>query len=244
LISNYTGPDIERDAMATLAIRAGEQTGKPGYHLPYEKWDARLLANTKAVLFHTLPHAMGFDVTSADGLSDCVVEMRRQAVELFSVLKNGTDEFRECEFGPFAALPGVRESRRIVGRKTVTGDDARSGRKFDDGLFTVAQDMDFHKCTEGEPSIRIEKVQPYQIPYGSLLPEGLENILVVGRGISGDHEALASYRLVASCFAMGEAAAIASKMAIENKTDIGGINIPALVSEMSARGYQNNQSSG
>jgi len=33
------------------------------------------------------------------------------------------------------------------------------------------------------------KAKPYHLPYGALLPKGLENLLVAGRCIGGDHEA-------------------------------------------------------
>ena len=48
--------------------------------------------------------------------------------------------------------------------------------------------------------------KPYHIPYRSLVPLKVENLLVAGRCISGSYEAHASYRVTGDCVAMGQAA--------------------------------------
>ena len=82
------------------------------------------------------------------------------------------------------------------------------------------------------------KVKPYQIRYGSLIPRGLNHLLVIGRCIGGTHEALASYRLLADCMAMGEAAALAAKQAVEKNCALRGISLAALRGRMKELGYQ------
>ena len=183
-------------------------------------------------------HVTGFDPVSADGLSDALVALRRQSREMFDLLKNHTEEFHDIEFGPFSSLPGLRESRRVLCDAMITKDDVVSGRHFDDGLFLVTQAIDLHKCTEDEPFVSVQHVVPYHVPYRSLLPKGLENVMVVGRCIGGDHEAHGSYRIMGDCFAMGEAAGIAAKMAIEKRCSLRRIPVGDLVAEMAARGYQ------
>jgi hypothetical protein len=55
----------------------------------------------------------------------------------------------------------------------------------------------------------------YQIPYRSLVPLKIENLLVAGRCISGSFEAHASYRVTGNCVAMGQAAGIAAAMCVK-----------------------------
>jgi len=114
----------------------------------------------------------------------------------------------------------------------------RPGRQFEDGLFTVTQSIDIHRCQAGEPAIYVERIKPYHVPYRAMLPTGLENLLVAGRCIGGDHEALASYRIIAGCFAMGEAAAIAVAMAKDAGCGLREIETKDLVGEMVHRGYE------
>ena len=208
----------------------------PEYELPYDHGAIMRAPGTKATLLLGNAHAAPYDPLSAEGLSDALVEMRRQATELYDLMKQ-TELGRDLEYGPFSAIPGVRESRRITCDATITADDVRTGRRFDDGLFTVTQSIDIHRCQAGEPAIYVERVKPYHVPYRALLPKGLENLLVVGRCIGGDHEALASYRIIADCFAMGEAAAIAVSMAKEAACGLREIPVGDLAGEMSRLGY-------
>ena len=53
----------------------------------------------------------------------------------------------------------------------------------------------------------------YEIPYRCLLPRQIEGLLVAGRCISGTHEAHGSYRVMATCMAMGQAAGTAAALA-------------------------------
>jgi len=236
MVNNYQGGRIEAAGLNELAARAGDKAGT-GYRLPYDSWSVSPLVKTASTIMPPESHATGFDCLSADGLSDCLIELRRQCVEFFETLKNNAEKFGEIEFGPFGAIPGIRESRRIVCDKTIAYEDVKRGVRRDDGLFLVTQAIDIHRRAEGEPAIIVETVKPYHVPYGALLPKGIENLLVVGRCISGDHEALASYRIIADCFAMGEAAAIAANLAIENRCGLREIPAPLLIKEMQKRGY-------
>ena len=54
----------------------------------------------------------------------------------------------------------------------------------------------------------------YEVPYLVLVPEVGENIIVAGRCLSAEHEALASARVTAQCFEYGHAAATAAVMSL------------------------------
>lgn len=57
----------------------------------------------------------------------------------------------------------------------------------------------------------------YDIPYGTLLSKTVENLIVSGRCISATHIAMASARVIGTCFAIGEAAGTAAALSLENK---------------------------
>ena len=54
----------------------------------------------------------------------------------------------------------------------------------------------------------------YEVPYGALIPAQGENIIVAGRCLSAEHEALASARVTAQTFEYGHAAAQATVISI------------------------------
>jgi hypothetical protein len=109
---------------------------------------------------------------------------------------------------------GVRESRRIHGHYTLTGDDVVLARKFPDGIARSNYPIDIHNPTGSGTVIReVPDGDYYEIPYRCLLPVGLDNLLVAGRCVSATHEGQASLRVMPQCFAMGEAAGVAAAMA-------------------------------
>lgn len=236
-LMNYTGGKIGHERMREILAAAVEKSGTP-YWYPYDRWHPAPVVGTDRTVFQSVPHATGYDPTDAVQLSDALIEMRRQANELYALLQHCGEGFEGIEYGPFSAIPGVRESRRIVCDKTVTKAHVLTGARCADGLFTVSQNIDIHRRDRVERPIVSEKALPYHIPYGALLPKGLENLLVVGRCIGGDHEALASYRIIANCMAMGEAAALAARFAIREGVSPRSVPFAALVGEMAARGYE------
>lgn len=60
-------------------------------------------------------------------------------------------------------------------------------------------------------------MEPYDIPWRCLIPQKIDNLILAGRCISGTHEAMASYRVMSICMAMGEAAGIAAALCAGRK---------------------------
>jgi hypothetical protein len=55
----------------------------------------------------------------------------------------------------------------------------------------------------------------YDIPYGCLVPQEIDNLTVAGRCISATHEALGSVRVMYQCMALGQAAGTAAAICVE-----------------------------
>ncbi len=109
--------------------------------------------------------------------------------------------------------PGIRQTRTIVGRTTLTLDDVRRGHIFPDAIARAAWPIELH---DSQASYRWEPWPDghlYTIPYGALLPVELDNVLAIGRCIDADPWALSSARVMGSCLAMGVAAAQAIHLA-------------------------------
>ena len=73
--------------------------------------------------------------------------------------------------------------------------------------------IDIHNPTGGgQAEGKSQPATPYDIPYRALLPQGIDNLLLSGRCISGTHRAHASYRVMAVCMATGQAAGVAAAL--------------------------------
>lgn len=103
---------------------------------------------------------------------------------------------------------GIRESRRIVGEYTLTGDDVRRGARFDDGIGCSAWPVESHGVGTSTVWEWLPPGVFYEIPLRTLVPRVVDGIVIAGRTLSAEPAAHASARVAAQCMAMGEATGI------------------------------------
>ncbi len=155
------------------------------------------------------------DATNVDDLTKAEILGRKQVLEAVSFMRKYVLGCDEAFLISMPATIGIRESRRIKGEYTLTGDDIQNGARFDDCILRAIYLIDIHNPTDvGKPSTLKMLDQPYDIPYRCLVPQGIENLLVAGRCISGDIVALSSFRIQSHCIGLGEAAGTAAALAI------------------------------
>lgn len=164
------------------------------------------------------------DGTTTRGLTTGELEGRRQAFQVVEFLRRSVPGFRTVELLQTGTQVGVRETRRFRGDYTLTGQDVVSGACFADSVARGAYPIDIHSPSGDQlEAVRMAPGTSYDIPYRCLLPQGLDNLLVAGRSLSADHEALASARISATAMALGQAAGTAAALAAA-----GGISPRAL----------------
>jgi hypothetical protein len=110
-------------------------------------------------------------------------------------------------------LPGIRQTRWIVGRQQLMLDDVRAGTKFPDAVARTAWPIELHDRPEGYVWEPFGDDHMHYVPFGSLVPAEADNIVAAGRCIDGDSAALSSVRVMGPCIAMGAAAAHALDLA-------------------------------
>lgn len=149
-----------------------------------------------------------WDLTSAE------IEGRRQVAQLTSFLKKYVAGFENTYLQQTGTKVCVRETRRITGEYTLSGDDVLQAKKFSDVIAHGAYPIDIHN-PKGKGTVlrRLKPGEAYDIPLRCLLPLKVENMLVAGRCISGTHEALASYRVMPISMATGQAAGVCAAIA-------------------------------
>jgi hypothetical protein len=108
---------------------------------------------------------------------------------------------------------GIRETRRIHGLYTLTGEDVLRGARFEDAIARCAYPIDIHDPTGTRGQlVGLESAGYYEIPYRCLVPVRVDNLLVAGRCLSATHEAAASARVIPPVYAMGQAAGTAAAL--------------------------------
>jgi hypothetical protein len=143
---------------------------------------------------------------------------------------------------------GIRESRRIVGEYRLTIDDYIARHSFQDEIGRCCYYADVHQSLPQSKDSdnagtnkflqlgRYNRGESYGIPFRSLIPKGIDNLLVAGKIISCDRGVLGSVRVMPPALVTGQAAGTAAAMASMN--DYGIHKVP--VDELQAVLEKNN----
>ena len=164
-----------------------------------------------------------FEVTEAEILA------RKQVYEIYEFMKKHADGLENSFLMMTAAEIGVRESRMIVGDYVLTEKDCKACTKFEDAIAACNYDIDIHNPEgTGTSHYYFPQGEYYTIPYRSLIPQTVDNMLVAGRCISSDHGAQASYRIMPTVCCIGEAAGCAIALAVKDNVSVRDIDVKKL----------------
>ena len=183
--------------------------------------DGMLHFNTTRVVKHDPTNP--FDVTQAE------MTAREQMHEMYWFLKENCPGFENSQLLYSAGEIGVRESRMIDGEYLLTETDLRNCVKFEDAIAAGNYDIDIHNPEgSGTSHYYFPDGTWYTIPYRSLQPKNVRNLLVAGRSISSTHEAQASYRVMPIVTTLGQAAGTAAAIAAKSNAGVKEIDVKAL----------------
>ncbi|MBQ7336497.1 MAG: FAD-dependent oxidoreductase [Clostridia bacterium] len=172
---------------------------------------------------------------------DCIHDTDRCRDELLKIcygvwdhMKNHGDHgVDNWELDWIGFLPGKRESRRYVGKYTVTQNDVEAEGRFDDIVAYAGWSMDDHfpegfYYTKGHPTIYHPAPQPWGLPLRCMISDNIQNLVFAGRNISVTHAALSSSRVMATCAILGQALGTAVAQAICHGCAVEEVDIPTL----------------
>jgi hypothetical protein len=122
----------------------------------------------------------------------------------------------------FGFLPGKRESRRFVGRYTLTEHDVFHSTSFPDAIAYGGWPVDMHP-PEGVDASHLPPCEQYHLPHLYDIPlracvsSHLANLMFAGRNISATHAAFASTRVMATCAVVGQGVGTAAARAVHER---------------------------
>jgi len=192
--------------------------------------EGRLPEEIEYIFFTTLPdsgegsfntsNVLGLDGSTSFDLTKAEIIGRNQVDAVVNLLIDEVPGFERAYLVETAVQVGVRETRRAVGDYVVTGNDIKSGARFDDSIARGCYGIDIHG-QKGESS-RMEHLEDghyYEIPKRALVVKDSDNLLVAGRCVSATREGHSALRIMPTSSAMGEACgAIAALAVSQNKT--------------------------
>ena len=197
--------------------------------------------NTRGEFIVNTTRVINADPTVPEDLTRAETEGRKQAWEVYKLLKESVAGFERAELeftGPFI---GVRSSRQIKGSYTITAEDIVGCRAFDDTIARGGYPIDIH-APEGKDDDMYEKTKlsleygdMYSIPYRALITDGADNIITAGRAISATFEAQAAIRVSPIAGATGHAAGVAAGLCALKNVSVHELDIKKLQETLKAQ---------
>lgn len=173
----------------------------------------------------------GIDGTRTADLSATLAALADQVWQCSEFMRQYVPGFHTAAYSGIATRVGVRETRRIEGRESLTQDDVLQARKREDGIGKGSHHVDIHQSGTGQIRIPVRDGGSYDIPWGCLLPQGLRNVVAAGRVLSADRGAHGSARVMGPCLAMGQAAGTAAALLLAGagpQRDFAALDVQAL----------------
>ena len=168
-------------------------------------------------------------------LTKVEISQRLQILQIFNWMKETVPALKNIKLVATASDMGIRESRRIIGRKIFTGEDIMNAVLFDDRIAVCANSIDIHQKV-GVSYSAYKAESNYSIPLGALISRDIDNLMAAGKCLSADKYAFAAVRVMPPCIAMGEAAGITAAIAALDGIDVCDVPAESVQVEIAARG--------
>jgi hypothetical protein len=207
------------------------------YHLPRHHVYAFPMPNGHEVLCNmtriSFPDGSVPSGIRSGDLTFAEMEGRLQARAYARFLRENIDGFARAYMVDTGTQVGIRQSRSIVGKGRLTNEQVLRAAKAPGAASFSAWPIEAH----GPDSLRIVYLdnQTYDIPFEALVPLRSGNLVVAGRCLSAEHEALASARVTAQCFGMGYAAGAACGLMLREKLKSQELDGPVVAQWMKRR---------
>ena len=207
---DYWGEDTI--SPAKVSQRIDEAVGAGTHHLPRRKiWvfpsprPNELMVNATRL---TARDGTLLNVIDPADFTEAEIRGREQVRAYADFLATHIPGLRDSFVVDTGIEAGVRQTRTVEGVQTLTNEDVVNCRKRPDSICRSPWPIELH--VGEKPKLQWLLDDYYDVPYGALVPAVAENVIVAGRSLSAEHEALASARVTAQCFEYGHAAGIAA----------------------------------
>jgi hypothetical protein len=179
----------------------------------WEQW--WLKTPLPGVVWCNCPHMAGLDGISVEDVTRADFDGRKRIYALVDFARSSLPGFSACYVVDVAPQLGIRQTRLLEGEYVVTKEDVMQRHHFPD---TVARGRD------------------YYTPYRSLLPKGVEQLIVAGRHYSATAQAQKISREIPPCMSMGQAAGVAAAIGVDRGIKLRDVPVAQICGKVRGQG--------
>jgi hypothetical protein len=210
-----------------LEARMVEATESGHHRLPRKKGSAHAMVQPGCISTVAVRVA-DVDATNVVELGVAEREGRRQSFIYEEFFRDCVPGYENSRIIGLSTQIGVRETRRVYGEYRLTRDDCLNAARFADKVLLCGAPIEDHRQSAGGEEETVWEYVPdgdvYEVPYRTLVPQGRDEVWVVGRCFSATHDAHASCRSMAQTMSMGQAAGLAATLSL--KHDCSARDVP------------------
>ncbi len=158
----------------------------------------------------------GVDAMDEESKANGIARAEKELEYIVPYVREHFIGFEDVELVGTASQLYIRESRHVIGEYQLTIDDVLENRDQWDKIAIVAYPADIQPTAGQTYGTVIGSPDRYAIPFRSIVPLEVENMLVIGRSASYTSLAAGSARVIPVGMAEGEAAGVASAYSLNN----------------------------
>ena len=174
---------------------------------------------------------LSLDGTDPDDLTSGEMDGRKQAMLAIAALKRFMPGCEDAKLRNFGMTLGVRDTRKIDADYNMTEADVRGQARFEDSIGIFPEFIDGYGLLILPTTGRY-----FQVPYRSMLPKGVKNLIVTGRTTGGDKVSHAAVRNMMCCAVAGQGAGVAAAVSVKTGRDFADVDIRAVQAELRRQG--------
>ena len=171
------------------------------------------------------------DGTDPDDLTEGEMGGRKQAMLAVQALQGFMPGCEDAKLRNFGMTLGIRDTRKLDALYNMTGEDVRGQARFEDSIGIFPEFIDGYGLLILPTTGRY-----FHVPYRSMIPKGIGNLLVAGRAIGGDKISHAAVRNMMCCAVAGQGAGVAAAISIKTGKAFDQINITEVQAELRRQG--------
>ncbi len=228
---DYERAIFPRSFEQKINVEKGEIQNLARKNLPNPAGHVLLYQSTlPGIVTCNMTNCTDIDGTKAEDLTKAEIMCRSQMEVIVSFLREYATGYENCYIISAASLIGIRETRHFKGVKQLTENDILEAVQFEDAVVKGAHfNFDVHNISGAgldKTGVQFEFTQKngYTIPYGCLIPEKIDGLLLSGRNISGTHMAHSNFRAMPICVGIGEACGAAALLSVKSGKRLREIN--------------------
>ena len=168
------------------------------------------------------PRLSGYSGLDVGDLTRVEFESRRRMLAHLDWFRRHAPGFERAWLLLSAPQIGVRHTGRVIGRRKMVAEEWKRGVRHSDEIGVSPS-----------PSQKFANVS---VPYGALVPVGLDNVLVAGRHIASDPLTQSFMREIPQCWLTGQAAGTAAALCAADRTEPIALDVGRLQRELGRQG--------